>query len=483
MKKNDIVMSVKYLSWIMMLLLFVSCSSDDIESEEPAYVQVLLKNTGWRWSDKWLDIYDDWYMEGYDSYELHFIDDKTGYLLNHWYRNDGDRDSGTDFDHFYYEVKSDGTIHLDFITHDAVDWNVNQIKVVDNQHLSCVGPDCDLLLEKIPVNTEPISEYTFKFENASLFLNSAGTMVIKGSGKLAVDGVTEENCQQIYKWQNHYVKSVEFDGDITHIGDYLFYKSNVETIKNWDSVESIGKGAFFQSDINCPLPNKLKYIGPIAFSESGLTDLSDISCRGCYIGYFAFNNCKSLQSVNENFIGSATHIGNFAFNDCTKLVLGDLHFTSQIDSIDNHAFTGVKSIKSVTFDEGVKYIGYFAFNLLETTIQDELRLPNSIKSIHTGTFCNFRVNKIYLGNAVEYIDDNPFIHMNGKMIGDLYVPMDNPVSFKENYFSPFLIQYYNNNYQYFKLDHLWTLHVPKGSKKLYQQAYVWKGFGTIVDDL
>ena len=33
------------------------------------------------------------------------------------------------------------------------------------------------------------------------------------------------------------------------------------------------------------------------------------------------------------------------------------------------------------------------------------------------------------------------------------------------------------------LDYLWTLHVPKGSKELYQQAYGWKGFGTIVDDL
>lgn len=298
-------MNVKYLSWIMMLLLFASCSGDDIESEDPAYVQVLLKNTGWRWSDKWLDIYDDWYHEGYDSYELHFVDDETGFLLSRWWRYDGDRVGGTDFDHFYYKVKSDGTIHLDFITHDAVDWNVNQIKVVDNQHLSCVGPDCDLLLEKIPVNTEPISEYTFKFENASLFLNSAGTMVIKGSGKLAVDGVTEENCQQIYKWQNHYVKSVEFDGDITHIGDFLFYKSNVETIKNWDSVESIGEGAFFQSEINCPLPRQLQTIGRCAFSQSkinsslpdnlkniddfafegsAITDLSKTKSRGCRIG-------------------------------------------------------------------------------------------------------------------------------------------------------------------------------------------------------
>lgn len=466
----------------MMLLLFVSCNSDVNESEDPAYVQVLLKNTGWRWSDKWLDIYDDWYMEGYDSFELNFIDDKTGYLLNHWYRNDGDRSSGTAFDHFYYEVKRDGTIHLDFITHDAVDLNFNQIKVVDNQHLSCVGPDCDLLLKKVPVNTEDISEYTFKFENASLFLNSAGTMVIKGSGKLAVDGVTEENCQQIYKWQNHYVKSVEFDGDITHIGDYLFYESDVEAIKNWDSVESIGAFAFAGSQLNCSLPKNLKRIDHNAFAASNLTDLSNIACRDCWIGKEAFYNCKKLKSVNEYFIGSATHIGDYAFHFCQKLALGDLHFKSQIDSIGHMALC-VNKIQSVSFDEGIKYIESFAFFPSETTIQDELRLPNSIKTIDACIFSNFRVNKIYLGNAVEYIDTNPFIHMNGKMIGDLYVPMDNPVSFKETYFGPSLIEYYNNNYQYFKLDHLWTLHVPKGSKELYQQAYGWKGFGTIVDDL
>ena len=476
-------MNVKYLSWIMMLLLFASCSGDDIESEDPVYVQVLLKNTGWHWHDKWLDVYDDWYQEGYDSYELHFLDDNTGYLLNYWWRKDDERYGGTDFDHFYYEVKSDGTIHLDFITHDAVDLKINQIKIENDHCLSCVGPDCDLLLEKMEkVDTERISEYTFKFENASLFLNSAGTMVIKGSGKLAVDGVTEENCQQIYKWQNHYVKSVEFDGGITHIGDYLFYKSNVETIKNWDSVESIGAFAFAGSQLNCSLPKNLKRIDHNAFAASNLTDLSNIACRDCWIGKEAFYNCKKLKSVNEYFIGSATHIGDYAFLYCQKLALGDLHFKSQIDSI-GHMALGVNKIQSVSFDEGIKYIESFAFSPSETTIQDELRLPNSIKSIHTGTFDNFRVNKIYLGNAVEYIDDHPFIYMNGKMIGDLYVPMDNPVSFKENYFSPYLIEYYNNNYQYFKLDHLWTLHVPKGSKKLYQQAYVWKGFGTIVDDL
>lgn len=466
----------------MMLLLFASCSGDDIESEDPAYVQVLLKNTGWRWSDKWLDIDDDGYLEGYDSYELHFVDDKTGYFLNHWYRNDGDRVSGTAFDHFYYEVKRDGTIHLDFITHDAIDLNFNQIKVVDNQHLSCVGPDCDLLLEKIPVNTEPISEYTFKFENASLFLNSAGTMVIKGSGKLAVDGVTEENCQQIYKWLNHYVKTVEFDGEITHIGDFLFYKSGVEVIKNWDSVESIGKGAFFQSEINSPLPNKLQYIGYAAFAGSNLTNMSDIRCRECYIDHWAFSGCKNLKSINEDFIGSATHIGDAAFYYCDKLALGDVQFSSKIDTIGRMSFEGVKTIKSVSFDEGIKLIGSHAFNILETTIQDELRLPNSIRTINAVTFYNFRVNKIYLGNSIEYIDDSSFIYMDKKMKGDLYVPMKNPLSFKETYFGPTLISYSNWS-QSGDLDPLWTLHVPKGSKELYQQAYGWKRFGTIVDDL
>lgn len=487
----------------MMLLLFASCSGDDIESEDPVYVQVLLKNTGWHWHDKWLDVYDDWYQEGYDSYELHFLDDNTGYLLNYWWRKDDERYGGTDFDHFYYEVKSDGTIHLDFITHDAVDLKINQIKIENDHCLSCVGPDCDLLLEKMEkVDTERISEHTFKFENATLFLNSTGSMVIKGSGKLSVDGVTEENCQQIYKWQNHYVKSVEFDGDITHIGDYLFYKSNVETIKNWDSVESIGEGAFFQSEINCPLPRQLQTIGrgaffqskinsslpdnlksidDLAFAESAITDLSKTKSRGCRIGKEAFFACAKLKYVNEDFISSATYIGDRAFYFCSHLDLGELHFSSKTDSIGRGSFCFVNSIKSISFEEGIRYIGPSAFFVEEETFQNELRLPNSVKTLER-PFYGFKVNKIYLGNSIETIDA-PIITSLQKYKGDLYIPMKEPTITFKYYVTSGILHYSVNDFNSGRLDYLWTLHVPKGSKELYQQAYGWKEFGTIVDDL
>ena len=57
-----------------------------------------------------------------------------------------------------------------------------------------------------------------------------------------------------------------------------------------------------------------------------------------------------------------------------------------------------------------------------------------------------------------------------------------PITFK-HYVTSGILHYSVNDFNSGRLDYLWTLHVPKGSKELYQQAYGWKEFGTIVDDL
>ena len=74
--------------------------------------------------------------------------------------------------------------------------------------------------------------------------------------------------------------------------------------------------------------------------------MSNIRCRECYIEHWAFDNCKNLKSINEDFIGSATHIGDGAFYYCNKLALGDVHFSSKIDTIGRMSFEGVTLVST-----------------------------------------------------------------------------------------------------------------------------------------
>ena len=144
----------------------------------------------------------------------------------------------------------------------------------------------------------------------------------------------------------------------------------------------------------------------------------------------------------------------------------------------------------VTFPEGLKKIGAYAF---QQTLHRKLEIPHSVKELGLGAFYDAKLEMISLPENVTYVPTALFqkclnlssVHLgkevsflsaywlDGCSLEHLYVPIKSflPIC-HENAFAG--------------AEHLYetcVLHVPVGSKSLYQSASPWKNFKLILDDI
>ena len=139
---------------------------------------------------------------------------------------------------------------------------------------------------------------------------------------------------------------IEFDGDVTIIGQCAFYGcSSLTSVTIPDSVTTIGLGAFYFCDslTSVTIPDSVTTIEDNVFTCcSSLTSVT-IPDGVTTIGYAAFDDCSSLTSVT---IGdSVTEIGDYAFLHCKNLkrikIIGDTDIQIGEDAIPR----GVKIIR------------------------------------------------------------------------------------------------------------------------------------------
>ena len=113
---------------------------------------------------------------------------------------------------------------------------------------------------------------------------------------------------------------IEFDGNVTTIGDSAFYNcSSLTSVTIPDSVTTIGYEAFAwcSSLTSVTIPDSVTSIGAAAFYVcSSLTSVTTPDSVTT-IGGGAFQNCSSLTSVN--IPDSVTTIGKGAFRSCCDL--------------------------------------------------------------------------------------------------------------------------------------------------------------------
>lgn len=157
------------------------------------------------------------------------------------------------------------------------------------------------------------------------------------SGQLTITSHTFENG----------VGTVEFNGDVTKVGNYAFYQcTNLTSIDIPNSVTSIGAAAFqnCSSLTSCTIGSGVTSIGSGAFYYcSGLTSI-DIPSGVTSIGNDAFNYCRSLTSIS--IPNSVTTIGDFAFRRCHGLTICTIG--SSVTSIGKEAFFSCTNLTSIT---------------------------------------------------------------------------------------------------------------------------------------
>ena len=93
--------------------------------------------------------------------------------------------------------------------------------------------------------------------------------------------------------------TIEFNGDVTTIGDYAFYGSDITNIGIPKSVTSIGLQSFDScvSLTSVTIPDSVTSIGGSAFSYSGSLTSVTIGNSVTSIGEAAFTSCTILSSV------------------------------------------------------------------------------------------------------------------------------------------------------------------------------------------
>jgi len=180
-------------------------------------------------------------------------------------------------------------------------------------------------------------------------------------------------------FNSNYYPEITINDKIRGIANYSFYGVPILYTHIPDSVEIIGKGAFYGGSYNTTivLPANLKYIGDYAFYgcmsawfNADGNGVVNIPQGTQYIGRSAFYGCQSI--VGLSIPSSVKTVGKYAFYNCTGLendvtaaalstTAGTVTIAEGVQSIGAQAFRNCIGIKSIALPNTLTYLGEKAF--------------------------------------------------------------------------------------------------------------------------
>lgn len=135
------------------------------------------------------------------------------------------------------------------------------------------------------------------------------------------------------------------------------------------------------------IPEGYTAIGDSAFVNMRIKDVVFPSTLDS-IGNYAFNGCVSIDTLKLN--EGLTYIGKYAFlTDLKSKTLVSVLFPSTLDKIDDAAFFNANGLRDITFNEGLRYIGNSAFGCQSNENLGDLTtftIPSSVRFIGSGAF-------------------------------------------------------------------------------------------------
>ena len=225
--------------------------------------------------------------------------------------------------------------------------------------------------------------------------------------------------------------------EISQIGGYAFYRSNITSIILPSTLQIIGQYAFANSKVEeILLPNSVSYIAKYAFYNSALSSI-EISENSELekIEQYAFASCDYLSNIYipsnvkvlEKGIFKDSKLSNVSFGNNSMLTyipedaflgtsLGSINLPNNINKIDHNAFRDIKTLQTVIFGTSELQI---MSNVFYNTGLTEINIPSNVTYIGEYSFVglqnltNFNVDE----NNVNYKDiDGVLFTKDGKKL-------------------------------------------------------------------
>lgn len=282
----------------------------------------------------------------------------------------------------------------------------------------------------------------------------------------------------------HSLKKITLPYSITSIELSAFSNcSELEEIIKFDNITKIRSGAFY----NC---SKLK-----EFKLPKLQELESSTFEGCEslisleipegittLPKAFAQGCSSLKNVV--LPKTLKEIENRALCKCESLT--SLEIPEGITTLPAYFVAGCSSLKNITLPKSLKTIYLGAFQ--ECSSLERIDLPSTLESIQDNVFSNCTSLKYFrlpegiknLGNSI----------ISNTSLEELHIPFFPSIMGNYVFADCHIMHLYSyrekpyrlNEYRFKNLNYsTCTLHVPKGSREAYAEAYYWRDFGTIVE--
>ncbi|MCH5222340.1 MAG: leucine-rich repeat protein [Muribaculaceae bacterium] len=345
--------------------------------------------------------------------------------------------------------------------------------------------------------------YTILNDNAQTCMTKAGSESSPGND---VNG--DVVIPQMVSYEN---KSYS----VVSIGNYSFAHTNIDSMILPNSIIEIGHDAFNGSEIiSIEFNDGLKIINNDAFIDC--TNLQSVTLPNTLnsLGDRAFMNCISLENIQLS--NALKLLSNYVFAGCNALKsikLPDSITDMGHDGGGGHCFSNCTNLNSVELSKNLEYIGWQVFQGCTSLVS--IDIPDSVTVIQYAVFAGCTsLKNVRLSNSItdfagslfegctslEYIEIPSSVRfMNGHMFSGC-------TSLKTVKLLPQLSSLGTNLFKdcnNLNDLYLWSttppscdlstfmnvslagviLHVPIGTKKIYEDADTWKNFSEIIDDV
>ena len=228
---------------------------------------------------------------------------------------------------------------------------------------------------------------------------------------------------------------------LRYIDNKAFAGSDLKIINLPEGLERIGDEAFYESGLHwVDFPSSLKKIGDRAFSAlydvvlpEGLEEIGEQAFKGSM-----FSSSRLPSTLKK--LGK----GAFSYSDIKYLDLG-----GQISSLPSELVRCCKYLRTIIIRENVTEVNPFTYDVSEAS--------NDYYVGHYGPGTHYRYGED-LGYKTDSYDEVVF--------ADIYLCSSTPPLCNLS-----------------ECSITWTIHIPKGTKEIYQNADGWKNFYKMIDDL